>query len=51
LPGCSLVFCYGRLIEGGGFPLFKGNGTGGADRKTVAQTITIIIPDKFCLTI
>ena len=46
-----LVFLHGRLIVRRGLPLFKGDGSCGAARQTVPETIAEIFPHLLCLAV
>ena len=45
-PQPRLIGAHRRFIVGRGFPLYKGDGPRGAGGQTVAQTITVIVPQK-----
>ena len=45
------VLLHRRLVVGRGFPLFKGDGSGGAARQTVAKAIAEILPHQLCFAV
>jgi len=45
------VFLHRRLVVGRGFPLFKGNGSGGTARQAVAKAIAEILSHQLCLAV
>ena len=42
---------HSSFIVGWGFPLFKGNGIHGSSRQTIAQAVTVVLLEQFCLAI
>ena len=45
------VLLHRCLVVGGGFPLFKGDGSSGAARQAVAKAIAEIFPHQLCLAV
>lgn len=45
------IFLYGLFIISCSFPFYKGNCTSGAGWQAITQAVTIIIPQKFRLSI
>ena len=42
----GFVLLYGLLVIGGGFPLHKRDGAGGAGGQAIAQAVTVIVPQQ-----